>query len=120
MQQIQATAAFRIPPEHRAEFRELAAELIAAVRECEPNTLQYLWYFNDDDTFCSVREIYRDSDAVLHHLQNCASLLRRLFPLGEASVELCGPASPALRSALADAGPAILTYHDGVDRLLEV
>lgn len=120
MQQIQATAAFTISPEHQAEFLDVAAELIAAVRDREPDTLQYLWYFSDDGSRCSVREIYRHSDAVLHHLENCADLLPRLFPLGEVTIELCGPVSDTLRAALAEMDPPILRYHDGIDRLLEV
>jgi len=120
MQQIQATASFMIPAGNADAFEAVARELIAAVREREPKTLQYLWYYSDDRTTCSVREIYSDSEAVLHHLANCADILPRLFELGEVSVELCGDLSDELRGALVELNPPVLRYGGGVDRLLEV
>ena len=120
MQQIQVTASFQVPPDKAAAFRHVASQLIEAVKAREPGTLQYLWYFSEDGLRCSVREIYTDSAAVLHHLANCSELLPALFEQAapEVDVTLYGPASNELRAALADLGPPVFNYHDGVDRVL--
>ena len=119
MQQIQVTASFTIETANVASFRAIAGQLITAVREREPDTLQYLWYYSDDGTRCAVREIYRDSAAVLHHLENCSELLPKLLEVGTITVEMCGPASDQLREALQPIGPQFLNYDAGVDRVVE-
>lgn len=56
----------------------MADQCIAVAKEKDPNTLQYDWFFNPDQTECVVREKYADSDAVLAHIQNLGGLHRTL------------------------------------------
>ena len=65
MEQIQLTATLpNIEPGNLAEFKELAARALEITRG-EETTLQYDWFFSDDETKCVVRETYANSDACL-------------------------------------------------------
>ena len=116
MQQIELSAGFRIHPDHGDEFRELAGRLIDRVRETEPNALVYNWFLTADGKRCSVREVYRDSDAVLFHLENSGDLLAQITTCAELDLELFGPVSEALEEAVAALEPRLYGYHDGVVR----
>ena len=79
MDAIQASARFpKIEATHLVEFKQLAADALDSARG-ESGTLQYDWFFSDDDTQCVVRETYRDSEAVLAHLGNVGPLLGRMI-----------------------------------------
>lgn len=114
MTQIQASATFpSIAPEHAAEFRGLAAQLLESARS-EPGTLQYDWFFTADGTACLVRETYRDSDAVLAHLAAAGAQLGRLVECGGGvHLDVLGEPSSALREALAALSPVVYTYAHG-------
>lgn len=82
MSKIQFTATFpKIPAENLSTFKEIAAQQMVATRT-EAGSLQYDWFFNDDETKCIVREAYADSDAVLAHGANVGELLGRLGEVG--------------------------------------
>jgi len=114
VEQIQATATFpTIAAGDLEEFKQLAAQALDAARG-EAGTVQYDWFFSDDDTQCVVRETYADSDAVLAHLGNVGPLLGRLVYLG-GGLELAvfGDPSAALRDAIAAFEPRIFSFDDG-------
>jgi quinol monooxygenase YgiN len=82
MSTIQTTATFpNIPAEKLGEFKELAEQMMAVTRT-EADTLQYDWFFNDDETKCVVRETYASSDAVLAHVANLGDLFERIVEVG--------------------------------------
>jgi quinol monooxygenase YgiN len=60
------------------EFKELAGQCMAVVREKEPNAQQYDWYFNADESQCVIRETYADSETLLTHLGNVGEPLGKL------------------------------------------
>jgi quinol monooxygenase YgiN len=114
MDAIQASARFpKIESTNLAEFRQLAAEALDSATG-EAGTLQYDWFFSDDDAQCVVRETYRDSEAVLVHLGNVAPLLGRMVELGGGiELEVFGSPSAALLEAIADLRPAVYAYSHG-------
>jgi quinol monooxygenase YgiN len=75
MDAIQVTARLTIHDGKLEEFKELAAQCMRSVRERDPGTLQYDWFFNDTHTECVVRETYKDSGAVLEHIANLGATL---------------------------------------------
>jgi quinol monooxygenase YgiN len=82
MSTIQTTATFpNIPAERLSEFKDLAAQMMAVTRT-EADTLQYDWFFNDDETTCVVRETYASSEAVLAHVANLGELFERIIEAG--------------------------------------
>jgi Antibiotic biosynthesis monooxygenase len=102
-----------LPLTNLAEFKQLAAEALDAVRG-EPGALQYDWFFSDDGTRCVVRETYANSDAVLAHVDNVGPLLGRLVELGGGlELEVFGEPSEALRNALAAFNPPVYSFVQG-------
>lgn len=107
MSELQVTARFRVPGDRLDQFRELARRCMAIVGEKDSGTLRYDWFFNDDKTECVVREIYRDSDAVLEHIANLGETMGELLAVAEIGVELFGEPSAQLMQAAAGLSPRV-------------
>ena len=56
------------------EFKRLSAQAMEIVRTKDTGTLQYVIYFNDDQSECMVLERYRDSEAAIEHAANLGDL----------------------------------------------
>jgi quinol monooxygenase YgiN len=114
MDQIQLTATLpNIAPDNLAEFKALAAQALEQTKG-EATTLQYDWFFNDDETKCVVRETYADSDAVLAHMAHLGEMIGRLAELGGGlEIEAYGSPSAELLEAAAAFEPAIYTFFQG-------
>ena len=113
MDQLQVTATFpNIASENLAEFKQVAARALESARG-EPGTVQYDWFFNDDESRCVVRETYANSEAVLAHLGNTGELLGKLIELGGFQVEVFGDPSAQLMEAAAALQPSTYSYFQG-------
>jgi quinol monooxygenase YgiN len=86
MKNIQITARFKINDGKLEEFKRLADNCIAVTKEKDQNTLQYDWFFSEDETECIVREIYSDSNAVLSHMGNLGDLLEKIIEVSDFEV----------------------------------
>ena len=117
MDKILVNARFRIHAGKLVEFKDCAARLIAAVEAREPGALQYLWYFDDAGRECEVREVYRDSEAVLAHADNCGALIGEITRTADLVLDVFGPVSARLREVATSFGAAIWPCHGGLDRL---
>ena len=78
MEQIKATALFKIKDGKLEEFKQLIPVFISTVKEQDPGTLTYDWYLNEDSMECVVLETYTDSPAVLAHAGNVGEHLQKL------------------------------------------
>lgn len=114
MEKIQITATLpNIAAENLAAFKEVAARALELTR-AEATTLQYDWFFSDDETRCVVRETYANSDAVLAHLANVGELIGKLAELGGGlEIEAFGDPSPELLEAAAAFEPTIYRFFQG-------
>ena len=101
MKTLDAIARFRIKQGKLEDFKKIAIEMIEAVREKEKGNgcLQYDWFYNEARSECIVREIYRDSDAVLEHMGNVGPMLGQLAAISELSLQVCGTPSEELKKA---------------------
>jgi quinol monooxygenase YgiN len=89
----------RIPADNLAEFKRAAAQAVEIARG-EPGTLQYAWFFSDDETACVALETYEDSAAVLAHVAHLGETFGQLLELGgDCKFELLGDPSPELVGA---------------------
>jgi Antibiotic biosynthesis monooxygenase len=102
MEQIQINAVFpRVEPACRAEFEELAGQLVRITRE-EPGSVHYDWFI-DDDGRCVLRETWSNSAAVVAHLPLVEGVLARLVDIGGGfEAEVFGHPSPELRAVIPD------------------
>jgi quinol monooxygenase YgiN len=112
VEHIQLTATLpNIAPGDLAKFRELAAQALELTRG-EKATLQYDWFFSDDETKCVVRETYENSDAILAHMANLGELIGALAELGGGlEIEAFGTPSADLLEAAAAAGLQPIVYR---------
>lgn len=114
MEQLQVTATFpSIHADNLASFKKMANEALE-IAKTEPGTLQYDWFFNDDETRCVLRETYADSDAVMAHLGNVGEILGAIVDLGGGiEVEIFGNPSETLLQAAAAMQPTVYSYFQG-------
>jgi quinol monooxygenase YgiN len=114
MSQIQTTARFRIREGRLAEFQDIAARCMHSVRTKDTGTLQYDWFFNADQTECVVREMYRDSAAVLEHVANLADTLGALLSVADLEVEVFGSPSEELLQATRALAPRVYSPFQSI------
>lgn len=114
MKELQVTARLDIHDGKLEEFREVAAECLRSVRERDSGTLQYDWFFSEDETECVVRERYRDSDAVLEHMENLGPTFEALLDVADLSLEAYGDPSPELVEASAELDVTVYRYFQGL------
>ena len=109
---------FAIVPGRFEDFKTVAAEMIEATQHNEPGTLNYEWAISDDRQVCHVYERFRDSVAVMTHMERFNANFAARF--GE-TVKLVrfvvyGRPSAQVKDALAGASPVYMAPFRGVSR----
>lgn len=94
-------------------FRDAATGCLRSVQEQDKGTLQYDWYFNDDQTEGVVLEKYRDSDAVLEHIANMGDIFGALLETCDLSLEIFGDPSSELREAASGLSSRVYSQFQG-------
>jgi len=107
-----------VQPARMNELTALMNEMVHSTQE-ESGTLIYEWSFNSDSNVCHLTERYQDSDAALIHLgtfgQRFAS---RFFDLLNVKrIVIYGSPNDAVKAALADAKPEVMTQKAGFSRI---
>ena len=114
MNHLQITARLKVHDGKLNEFKELAIQCFAAVKEKDTETLQYDWFFSEDQTEFVVRERYTDSNAVFAHLANLGDLFGKILQVSDFSVEVYGNASQDLRDATASMNSKFYSFYQGL------
>jgi len=104
MSKIEVTARFKIHDGRLEDFKRLAAQCLASVKEKDSGTHQYDWFMNSDQTECAVRETYESSEAVMSHAGNLGALIPALLETADFSLEVFGSPSNDVKEAF---GPFI-------------
>jgi quinol monooxygenase YgiN len=107
--ELQGIARYTIHEGKLEEFKRLSAQCMEVVRTKDTGTLQYEIYFSDDQSECIVLERYRDSDALVEHLEHIGDLMEAIVATGSVSGELLGEPSAELRANLADSPVRLFT-----------
>jgi quinol monooxygenase YgiN len=95
------------------EFRAVAKDLIANT-EPEPGTFDYEWNLSADGTTCHIFERYKDSAAVLKHVEGFHKFAERfLASCRPVRFTVYGKPSAEAKAALADLGPIYFTELGG-------
>jgi quinol monooxygenase YgiN len=114
MSTLQFSARYKIYPGNLDEFKMLAGECLSIVKEKDKDTLQYDWYFNQDQTEWVLREIFPDSDAFLTHIKNIGDLAGKIMLLGEMMAEIYGEPSEELLKALKGLDLKVYSFYRGL------
>jgi quinol monooxygenase YgiN len=87
-----------IKPGKLEDFKTLMGEMVQATQANEPDTLNYEWFISTDGTVCHTCERYRNSQAVMTHMNSvrehfsaryfAAAEPRRLVVYGDPSEEI--------------------------------
>lgn len=103
MSELQGIARLKIHEGKLEEFERLAVKCLESTRTRDSGTLQYDWFFSDDHSECVVYERYRDSAALLEHLDNLGGTMDELLRACSISGDICGTPSAELLERLAGA-----------------
>lgn len=117
MSEIQVSGSFpSVPSQNLAAFKQLINEAVQISREKDPGTLQYEWFFNEDESACAIRERYASSEAMLAHMGNLGHVLGKLVEVGGGlqGVEVLGDPSPELLAAGAAFIPTVYKSFDSI------
>ena len=79
MSTLQLSAKMKIRGGMLEGFKKQAAECIKQVKEKDTGTLQYDWFLSEDNSECEIREIYKNSEALLEHVSHLKDALGILF-----------------------------------------
>ncbi|MGC3989105.1 MAG: antibiotic biosynthesis monooxygenase [Chthoniobacteraceae bacterium] len=102
MTEIRLVVRVKIHPGKFDDLEQLIDACVQRVRERDTGTLLYDFFLSDDWSECVVHEHYRDSQAVLEHLQHVGDILPKILETGEMAVEVYGLSSAELKAVLED------------------
>ena len=115
--EIRIVGEFTIAEGKTDAFKELIGTAIERVRSNEPDTLTYEFYFSDDETKCYALELYRDSQALLTHVEDVGEILPKILAVAQiTSLEIFGNATKELKEGLASFGAKFFTHWSGFKR----
>ena len=106
--QIHFRAEFTIEEGKIEEYKKLVQDMSRVVEANEPDTINYQFYLNREETKCIVHETYADSEAVLAHNTSVASqiILPKIFSVCRISrSDVYGNSSKELEKVLPSFGP---------------
>lgn len=113
----QFVVVFSVNPGQQDSFKEQLREVIPYIESIEPGALIYEFYFNGDESKCYVTEQYADSEAMITHLQNVDSRLKKLLEISSISrLEIFGELSPEAHAIADSLGATFLTHFGGFSR----
>jgi quinol monooxygenase YgiN len=97
-------------------FRAVAADLIASTQP-EPGTLSYEWHLNEGGTACHIFERYKDSAALIAHVQGFGKFAERFMQACRpVRFSVYGKLSEEAQAILADFHPAHYSTLGGFNR----
>jgi quinol monooxygenase YgiN len=116
---IHFRAEFTIEEGKIDEYKKLIQEMSTVVEANEPDTINYQFYLNRDETRCIVHETYANSEAVLAHNAGVASqtILPKIFSVSRISrFDVYGNPSEELQKVLTSFGPQTYNLFAGFSR----
>ena len=107
-----------INPGRFEDLKTLMADMVAATQKNEVGTLNYEWAISDDQQVCHVFERYRDSAAVMTHLESFGAnfAVRLMEAVTPARLVVYGTPSAQVKDGLAGLGPVYMAPLGGFRR----
>ncbi len=116
---IHFRAEFTIEEGKIEEYKKLVQEMSIMVEANEPDTINYQFYLNKDETKCIVLETYVNSEAAFAHNDGVASrtILPKIFSLAKISrFDVYGDPSEELQKLLTSFGAETYNLFAGFSR----
>ncbi len=91
--------------------------IIQAVQKNEPDMQAYQVYLNNEENKCYIVEWFKNSEAVLSHLENVGPMAQELFAIAPITrLEVFGNLTKEAEDALKSIGATIFKYFAGFIR----
>ncbi len=117
-EQVYFVVELAIKPGELDNFKGLTKEMVEATQANEPDTLNYEWTINEDNTVCHIYERYTDSAAVMAHVawfgQNFAEKVMTASDITRFTVY--GNPNEAVRETLGGFGAVFMSPIGGFAR----
>jgi len=107
---------FTIMPGKVDAFKEIAQELLEVVRQKEPETLRYMWYFDKDQSKSYALEEYPNAAALRAHAIHVGIALPKMLKIAKPQFTVLGKPNIAVNEILSAYGAQNFTYWDGLAR----
>jgi quinol monooxygenase YgiN len=107
---------FTITPGKIEEFKSIFQELLAVVKEKEPETLRYLCYFDKDQSKSFLVEEYPNAGALRAHITHVGIILPKLMKISKPKFTVLGKPNLPAREILSASGGQMFTYWNGLAR----
>ena len=100
------------------DFKALVHKIVATVSKNEAGALEYEWNVSADGKSVQIVERYRNSAAVVTHINNFGKAFAKDFLalVKPTAFVVYGPADEAAKKALAGFNPVYMTTFDGFTR----
>ncbi len=114
---IRMVAEFTIKPENLAAFKRLVGQLVDLVTRNEPGALSYEWFFNDDESVCTILEVYKDVQAVNAHMADVGPTLNEIMAVAPMTMlKVFGAVPDEMKPTIASMGGTVHTPFTGITR----
>ena len=107
---------FTIMPGKVDAFKEIAQELLEAVREKEPETLRYMWYFDKDQSKAYAVEEYPNAAALRAHAIHVGIALPKMLKISKPKFTVLGKPNLPVKEILSAYGAQNFAYWNGLAR----
>jgi quinol monooxygenase YgiN len=105
---------FTITPGKVDEFKEIAQELLEVVKEKEPETLRYQWYFDKDESKSYLVEEYPNAAALRAHIIHVGITIPKLLKISKPKFTVLGKPNLAAKEILSVSGAQNFNYWKGL------
>ena len=97
-------------------FREIAQELLDIVKEKEPETLRYIWYFDKHQSKSYLVEEYPNAAALRAHAIHVGITLPKILKISKPKFVVLGKPNLVTKEILSGFGSQNFTYWNGLAR----
>ena len=117
MNEITLIVEFAVKPGHAEAYRAASGRMRAAVDADEPGTRRYDWWLDADGARGFNLEVFADSAALAHHMDNTAGLVGDLLAAADVvRVEVLGELDAAGHAAIDEAATGYFSLLGGISR----
>lgn len=95
-------------------FKARGAELFVVVRDKDPGTLRYDWFYDETHMQCVVMDTYADAQGMFSHMRNAHDAHEKVLAHASMITEFLGELPPDAASAVAKYNPFVLKLHAGL------
>jgi quinol monooxygenase YgiN len=111
---IEIYTTFAIRAGRVADFRRNAAAVLDIVKQKDPGTARYDWYYDDATGSCVALDTYSDPASMFAHMRNCHDAHEKLLHDSTMLTEFLGELPPEAMAAVAKYQPYVVRFVAGL------